>query len=164
MLLPIQQRLPYYFHYIPTHKQISYFFIWQSVFPLQAWTNYVGSRRLRFLDQHMKVVRLSDLCTGHLNNSPPPRKYSWCSFLLETESTPGPLCCQKDYVNNMFQCPTTFPSMLLRVFSAAHSSTNRTGSDITQAHPKLTIPIQLSSFNQIPIHDQKCIDYSLHTP
>jgi hypothetical protein len=29
----------------------------------------------------------------------PPRKYSWCSFLLQAESTPGPQCGRKDYVN-----------------------------------------------------------------
>ena len=29
----------------------------------------------------------------------PPRKYSWYSFLLEAESTPGPQCGQKDYAN-----------------------------------------------------------------
>jgi len=28
-----------------------------------------------------------------------PRKYSWYSFLLEADSTPGPQCDQKDYVN-----------------------------------------------------------------
>jgi hypothetical protein len=28
-----------------------------------------------------------------------PRKYSWYSFLLEAESTPGPWCDRKDYVN-----------------------------------------------------------------
>jgi hypothetical protein len=33
----------------------------------------------------------------------PPRKYSWCSFLLEAESTPGPYCDRKDYVNEKFQ-------------------------------------------------------------
>ena len=32
-----------------------------------------------------------------------PRKYSWYSFLLEAESTPGPQCGQKDYVNEKFQ-------------------------------------------------------------
>jgi len=47
----------------------------------------------RFQDNwHMKVVRLSAPCTGHLY----PRKYSWYSFLLEAESTPGPECGQKD--------------------------------------------------------------------
>ena len=34
----------------------------------------------------MKVVRLSALHTGRLY-PPPPRKYSWYSFLLEAEST-----------------------------------------------------------------------------
>ena len=29
----------------------------------------------------------------------PPRKYSWYSFLLEAESTPGPQCGRKDCVN-----------------------------------------------------------------
>ena len=29
----------------------------------------------------------------------PPREYSWYSFLLEAESTPGPWCGQKDYIN-----------------------------------------------------------------
>ena len=33
----------------------------------------------------------------------PPRKYSRYSFLLEGESTPGPQCGQKDYVNERFQ-------------------------------------------------------------
>ena len=33
----------------------------------------------------------------------PPRKYSWYSFLVEAESTPGPQCGQKDYVNEKFQ-------------------------------------------------------------
>ena len=32
----------------------------------------------------------------------PPKKYSWYSFLLETESTPGPWCDRKDYVNEKF--------------------------------------------------------------
>jgi len=42
----------------------------------------------RFQDnRHMKVVRLSVLHTGRLY---PTRKYSWYSFLLEAESTPGP--------------------------------------------------------------------------
>ena len=33
----------------------------------------------------------------------PPRKYSWYSFLLGDESTPGPQCDRKDYVNEKFQ-------------------------------------------------------------
>jgi len=31
------------------------------------------------------------------------RKYTWYSFLLETESIPGPLCDQMDYVTEKFQ-------------------------------------------------------------
>jgi len=57
----------------------------------------------RFPDiRHMKVVRLSALRTGRLYPLP-PRKYSWYSFLLEAESTPGPKCGRKDYVNEKFQ-------------------------------------------------------------
>ena len=62
-----------------------------------------GSRKLRFPDyvtmtqDDGKVVSLTHrpLCT--------PRKYSWYSFLLEVESTPGRYCDQKDYVNEKFQ-------------------------------------------------------------
>jgi hypothetical protein len=32
-----------------------------------------------------------------------PRRYLWCSFLLEAESNPGPQCDWKDYVNEKFQ-------------------------------------------------------------
>jgi len=41
----------------------------------------------------MKMGMLSALYTALR-----PRKYSWYSFLLETESTPGPYCDRKDYV------------------------------------------------------------------
>ena len=41
------------------------------------------------------VVRLSALRTGRLY----PRKYSWYSFLLEVESTPGPQCDRKDFMS-----------------------------------------------------------------
>ena len=33
----------------------------------------------------------------------PPRGYSWYSFVLEAESTPGPQCGRKDYVNEKLQ-------------------------------------------------------------
>jgi hypothetical protein len=33
----------------------------------------------------------------------PPKKVSWYSFLLQAESTPGPQCDRKDYVNEKFQ-------------------------------------------------------------
>jgi hypothetical protein len=46
--------------------------------------------------RHMKVVRLSAIRNGRLY---PPKKYSWYSFLLEAESTPGPQCDRQDYAN-----------------------------------------------------------------
>jgi hypothetical protein len=33
----------------------------------------------------------------------PPRNYSWYSFLLDAESTPGPYCGRKDYSNEKLQ-------------------------------------------------------------
>ena len=57
--------------------------------PLQAWTGPEVSRKLMFPDFVTAAQdggRLSALRTGRLY----PRKYSWYSFLLEAESTPGP--------------------------------------------------------------------------
>ena len=57
--------------------------------PLQAWSGPEGSRKLRLPDftttaqDGGKVISLTH--RPHL----PPRKYSWYSFLLEAESTPG---------------------------------------------------------------------------
>jgi len=44
-------------------------------------------------------VRLSALRIGRLYL----KKYSWYSFLLGAESTRGPQCDRKDYVNEKFQ-------------------------------------------------------------
>jgi hypothetical protein len=49
-----------------------------------------------------KVVSLTHRPSLH-TPPPPPRKYSWYSFLLEAESTPGPKCDRKDYANEKFQ-------------------------------------------------------------
>ena len=38
-----------------------------------------------------------------LPSPPASGKYSWYSFLLEAESTPGPQCGRKDYVNENFR-------------------------------------------------------------
>jgi hypothetical protein len=71
----------------------------KKTIPVQAWTGPLGFRRLRspeFLDsQHMKMVRLSVLCTGCLY----PQGDSWFSFLLEAELTPELCCGQKDQVS-----------------------------------------------------------------
>jgi len=76
---------------IHTHNTNAFFIGKGKAIPLQACTGSEGSRRLRlpkFLDiRHMKVVSLSALHTGRLY---PFRKYSWYSFILEPESTPGP--------------------------------------------------------------------------
>ena len=58
--------------------------------PLQAWSVPECSRKLRFPDfmttaqDGGKVVSLTH------RQLLPPRKYTWYSFLLEAESTPGP--------------------------------------------------------------------------
>ena len=60
--------------------------------------------------QEVTVLRLHDSGPGwwqvlSLTHLPllTPRKYSWNSFLLEPESTPGPQCDRKNYVNEKFQ-------------------------------------------------------------
>jgi len=57
---------------------------------LQAWSGPEGSRELRFPD-YMTTAQDGGKVVS-LTYRPPltPRKYSWYSFLLETESTPGP--------------------------------------------------------------------------
>ena len=67
----------------------------------------------------------------------PPRKYSWCSFLLEAEWTPGPKCDRKDFMSMKYSngvepatcllvaqhlnpCATAVPK-LLYVLSESHS-------------------------------------------
>ena len=55
----------------------------------------------RFQDnRHMKVVRF----VSPTHRPPlPPRKYPWYLFLIEAESTAGPQCGRKDYVNEKLQ-------------------------------------------------------------
>ena len=58
--------------------------------PLQAWSDPEGCRKLRFPDF---MTMAQDGCkVVSLTHRPPfpPRKYTWYSFLLEAESTPGP--------------------------------------------------------------------------
>ena len=58
--------------------------------PLQAWSSLKGSRKLRFPD-FMTTTQVGGKVVN-LTHRPlfTPRKYSWYSFLLEAESTPGP--------------------------------------------------------------------------
>jgi len=58
--------------------------------PLQAWTDPEGSRKLRLPDF---MTTAQDVVVGCQPYAPAAftlRKYSWYSFLLEAESTPGP--------------------------------------------------------------------------
>ena len=58
--------------------------------PLQAWSGKEGSRKLRFPD-FMTTAQDGGKVVSLTHRPPlPPRKYSWYSFLLEAESTPGP--------------------------------------------------------------------------
>ena len=67
--------------------------------PLQAWSGPEGSRKLRFPD-FVTIARDGGKVVS-ITHRPlfTPRKYSWYSFLLEAESTPGPHCDQKDFIS-----------------------------------------------------------------
>ena len=57
--------------------------------PLQAWSGPDGSRKLRF-PHFMKTAQDGGKVVSRMHRPPfPPRKYTWYSFLLEAESTPG---------------------------------------------------------------------------
>ena len=58
--------------------------------PLQAWSGPEGFRKLRFPD--IMTTAQDGGKVVSLTHRPllPPRKYTWYSFLLEAESTPGP--------------------------------------------------------------------------
>ena len=70
--------------------------------PLKPWSGPECSRKLKFPDF---MTTAQDGCkVVSLTHRPPlhPRKYTWYSFLLEAESTPGPYCNRKDYVTEKF--------------------------------------------------------------
>ena len=58
--------------------------------PLQAWTGPEGSSRLRPQISRQSAHEGGKVVSPTHRPTLPPRKYSWCSFLLEAESTPGP--------------------------------------------------------------------------
>jgi hypothetical protein len=97
----------------------------------------------------------------------PPRKYPWYSFLLEAESTPGPLCDRKDYVSmipagiepvtfrfvaqHLNHCATAVPIQIYVPFenSRRHNGgvkpfPNRGPPDIRSHRPKLGCPGNLA--------------------
>ena len=58
--------------------------------PLQSWSGPEGSRKLRFPD-FMTTAQDGGNVVRLMYRPPlPPRKYTWYSFMLEAESTPGP--------------------------------------------------------------------------
>ena len=58
--------------------------------PLQAWSGPEGSRKLRFPD-FMTTAQDGGKVVSLTHRPPlPHRKYTWYSFLLDAESTPGP--------------------------------------------------------------------------
>ena len=67
--------------------------------PLQAWSGPEGSRKLRFPD--FVTIAQDGGKVVSFTHQPPltSRKYSWYSFLLEAESTPGPQCDRKDFIS-----------------------------------------------------------------
>ena len=58
--------------------------------PLQAWSGPEGFRNLRFPDFMTKAQDGGKVVSLTHRPPLPPRKYTWYSFLLEAESTPGP--------------------------------------------------------------------------
>jgi hypothetical protein len=71
---------------------------------VQALRGTEGSRMFRIPD-FMKIGTWRwYICQPYYTGRLYPRKYSLYTFLLETESTPGPQCGRKDYVNKKFQC------------------------------------------------------------
>ena len=69
---------------------------------LQAWSGSESSRKLRFPDYVTTAQDGGKVVSLTLRPLLLPRKCSWYSFLLEAESTPGPLCDRKGYVNEKF--------------------------------------------------------------
>ena len=70
---------------------------------LQAWSGPEGSRKLRFPDFMTTAQDGGRVVKPYASAAFTPKKYTWYSFLLEAESTPGPQCDWKHYVTEKFQ-------------------------------------------------------------
>ena len=83
--------------HIYVHTYISYVKVKQLLCGPGQAPNFPGARGSQISRQSAhegrKVVSLT------LRPPLPTRKYSWYSFMLEAESTPGLQCGRKDYVN-----------------------------------------------------------------
>ena len=58
--------------------------------PVKAWTEPEGSKRLSSQISRQSAHEGGKVVSPMHRLPLPPRKYSWYSFLLEAESTPGP--------------------------------------------------------------------------
>jgi len=76
--------LAFYFHILNVNICVtaSYIIKGKAVL-LQAWSGPEGSRKLRFPD-------FMTMAQPYAPAAFTPRKYTWYSFLLEAELTPGP--------------------------------------------------------------------------
>jgi len=71
-------------------KQAHYIVREGKAVQLQAWGGPEGSRKLRFPD-FMTTTQDVGKVISRMHWPPlPPRKYTWYTFLLDAESTPGP--------------------------------------------------------------------------
>jgi hypothetical protein len=67
--------------------------------PLQAWNGPEGSRKLKFPDFMTTAHDGGKVVSLTLRPNLPPRNYSWYSFLLESESTPGPIVRSEGFMS-----------------------------------------------------------------
>ena len=104
-VVPITLRIKQFYVYFSFYLKFGIVMIFfkcnnQCITGLDRPWRFQGFEAHRLQDnRHTKVVSLSALCTGPST----PRKYSWYSFLLQTESTPGPQCGRKNFANEKLQ-------------------------------------------------------------
>ena len=128
--------------------------------PVQPWTGPEGPVGWGFQISRQSAHEGGKVVSSMHRPSLPPRKYSWYSFLLEAESTPGPQCGQKDYVNEKLQwhhresstpsastnCATAYPQFIMaQIRTTSRIRLNPAIS--TSSHPNCLIFIFTASDN-----------------
>jgi hypothetical protein len=99
---------PYYLFVTEMYfKQVIYklYFMWNgAICPLTVLGSPLGPQEFEaaIISRH-SAHKCGKLVNPMILASLLAAKYPWYSFLLEAESTPGPDCGQKDYVNETFQ-------------------------------------------------------------